>query len=562
MRWFWAHALLCLGLLACSTRPANADTDCKELLQEYYKANTKEAVPYTGSNMVYFLHIPRTAGRTFYSCLLRIGTPGRRRCPKAYDHLRINTELPQCYLLSSHDDFSVVESLPPETAVVSQLRDPVQRVLSAYEFAIEVAARQLRRSKNYVKPKNRVVTDDVWPWSYLIPFFVNDMKPKITALKAEPLKAPGVWAEQRADDGRRYYWNKFANTSKWELTPEEKEHLVPNLDSYNNPLVMSLEDFIRNPIATELLHNGELLQVLGLTNYSHWDKAAEMRQCMLKDNAIAEELLQFGLKRIERFEHVGTTEKLMPSVESAAASLKMPLGGTAYGAGEAADANVEASRSLTWQDAMKAGDTPVPPAEDDVYADNGAKADIHQLAAAVRKRRLALSQLQQRWNELVKSKASQTELRGLRGELNAARAEVTVAQSDLVAVRTEEARKRELKAEQSKTDKTLGQSLGAEFQKCAKRAQTRNLSRKKTSMLNLRLNDYRQVYFDKEDRKRIPEAVIEEIRKLNALDVRLHQRSLEMLQQRRQQLAAAGSLQALPPVLANTTNTTASKDEL
>jgi len=51
-------------------------------------------------------------------------------------------------------------------------------------------------------------------------------------------------------------------------------------------------------------------------------------------------------------------------------------------------------------------------------------------------------------------------------------------------------------------------------------------------------------------------------RKLNALDVRLHQRSLEMLQQRRQQLAAAGSLQALPPVLANTTNTTASKGEL
>lgn len=31
-------------------------------------------------------------------------------------------------------------------------------------------------------------------------------------------------------------------------------------------------------------------------------------------------------------------------------------------------------------------------------------------------------------------------------------------------------------------------------------------------MLNLRLNDYRQIYFDKEDRKRIPETVIEEIR--------------------------------------------------
>jgi hypothetical protein len=171
-------ALMCLSLLVWSA-PAASETDCRALLQDYYKANSKEAVPYTGNNMLYFLHIPRTAGRTFYSCLLRIGTPGRRRCPKAYDHLRINTELPQCYLLSSHDDFSVVEQLPPDTAVITQLRDPVQRVLSAYEFAIEVAARQLRRSKMYVKPQNKVVTDDVWPWSYLIPFFVSDIKPKV-----------------------------------------------------------------------------------------------------------------------------------------------------------------------------------------------------------------------------------------------------------------------------------------------------------------------------------------------------------------------------------------------
>jgi hypothetical protein len=31
-------------------------------------------------------------------------------------------------------------------------------------------------------------------------------------------------------------------------------------------------------------------------------------------------------------------------------------------------------------------------------------------------------------------------------------------------------------------------------------------------MLNLRLNDYRQIYFDKEDRARIPDAVVQEIR--------------------------------------------------
>jgi hypothetical protein len=69
---------------------------------------------------------------------------------------------------------------------------------------------------------------------------------------------------------------------------------------------------------------------------------------------------------------------------------------------QAASADVEKSRSLTWAEAMKAGDTPVPPAEDDVYADTGARADIHQLAAKVRTHRQALSELQRQWNDLVK----------------------------------------------------------------------------------------------------------------------------------------------------------------
>ena len=70
-----------------------------------------------------------------------MGTEPSRRCPKAYDHLRINMTLPQCYLLSSHDDFSVVSMLPEDASVLSHIRDPVDRFLSAYEFAVEVAAR-------------------------------------------------------------------------------------------------------------------------------------------------------------------------------------------------------------------------------------------------------------------------------------------------------------------------------------------------------------------------------------------------------------------------------------
>jgi hypothetical protein len=91
-------------------------------------------------------HTHRTAGRTFHSCLLRAGTPPALRCPKAYDTLRTADLPPDCRLVSSHDDFSAVQDLPAPNssaggvAVVTQLRDPLQRVLSAYEFGVEVGA--------------------------------------------------------------------------------------------------------------------------------------------------------------------------------------------------------------------------------------------------------------------------------------------------------------------------------------------------------------------------------------------------------------------------------------
>lgn len=48
-------------------------------------------------------------------------------------------------LLASHEDYSTVTSmqrhLHRNPAVITQLRDPVERVLSAYEFAVEVAMR-------------------------------------------------------------------------------------------------------------------------------------------------------------------------------------------------------------------------------------------------------------------------------------------------------------------------------------------------------------------------------------------------------------------------------------
>jgi hypothetical protein len=169
-------------------RPASsAAASCAATLQEFVASQTKEAHPYTGSNLVYFLHVPRTGGRTFHMCFLKYAFPASKRCPKAYDHLRINLTLPNCNLLSSHDDFSVVENLPDEASVISQMRDPVDRFLSAYEFAVEVAARAATRGavprpeKLQAAREGRVLTDNVWPWSHLVPFFEADMRLRVGA---------------------------------------------------------------------------------------------------------------------------------------------------------------------------------------------------------------------------------------------------------------------------------------------------------------------------------------------------------------------------------------------
>lgn len=57
--------------------------------------------------------------------------------------------------------------------------------------------------------------------------------------------------------------HQVLNLSVWELTPEQRSSYLPPLDPYDNPLVISLRDFARHPIAQELIHNGQAFQVRG-----------------------------------------------------------------------------------------------------------------------------------------------------------------------------------------------------------------------------------------------------------------------------------------------------------
>lgn len=98
-------------------------SNCSATVEQFINNHTAvlSANP-NASHMLYFLHIPRTAGRTFHSCFLKVSHKPSRRCARSYDVLRLNESLSGCNLLGSHDDYSATEFLPFETAVITQVR--------------------------------------------------------------------------------------------------------------------------------------------------------------------------------------------------------------------------------------------------------------------------------------------------------------------------------------------------------------------------------------------------------------------------------------------------------
>ena len=58
-------------------------------------------------------------------------------------------------------------------------------------------------------------------------------------------------------------------------------------------------------------------QVLGVTNYSHWGDASAMRYCLWQSDSVRDHMLEVAIKRIEKFMHVGVTNRLGESVAAA-----------------------------------------------------------------------------------------------------------------------------------------------------------------------------------------------------------------------------------------------------
>jgi len=167
-----------------------------------------------------------------------------------------------------------MQQLPKNTVLITQLRNPLSRILSSYEFTVEVAGRGLKTNDTVweagVEETHFTNTLQVWPWNYLIRALRGELKDRMQTLELASL-VPGnepSWREYFDNKtNKKYYHNFKTKTSVWKLPPAEV-----TLDPYDNPLTMPLKDWIETPEAFELLHEGTTLQLLGLTNYSRWSQ--------------------------------------------------------------------------------------------------------------------------------------------------------------------------------------------------------------------------------------------------------------------------------------------------
>ncbi|KAJ0623614.1 putative protein-tyrosine sulfotransferase [Helianthus annuus] len=234
-------------------------------------------------DLLFFLHVPRTGGRTYFHCFLKKLYSSDLECPRSYDKLRFDPQKPNCRLLATHDDYSMMSKLPKEqTSVVTILRDPVERVFSTYEFSVEVAARFLvhpnltsviRMSKRVRSKSGGISTLEIWPWKYLVPWMREDLFSRRDARKKR---------------GPPFFYGN---------------------DSYDmEEVVMPLHDYINHPVALDLVHNGATFQVAGLTNNSNIREAHEVRRCVITHPVLGKYVLEVAKKRLDDMLYVGITE--------------------------------------------------------------------------------------------------------------------------------------------------------------------------------------------------------------------------------------------------------------
>ncbi|KAE8674593.1 Tyrosylprotein sulfotransferase isoform 2 [Hibiscus syriacus] len=236
--------------------------------------------------LLFFLHDPRTGGRTYFHCFLKKLYSSSLECPRSYDRLRFDPSKEKCRLLVTHDDYSITSRLPRgRTSVVRILRNPIDRAFCTCEFSVEVAARFLVHSNltsatqmtGCLRSKTKgVSTLDIWPWKYLVPWMREDLFARLFASSVKEFIESLSYAFGAADIS--FYSCEQRDARKARGTNE-----VTSIDPYNmEDIAMLLLNYINDPIAHEIVHNGATFQIAGSTNNSYLPESHEVCHCVDK----------------------------------------------------------------------------------------------------------------------------------------------------------------------------------------------------------------------------------------------------------------------------------------
>ena len=108
--------LISFLVLAILVQTANAawferkPKTCSELVDNYKRQHGKHVKPTDLRDaLIFFLHVPRTAGKTYATCFLRSILPPSKRCSPSYDELKYHLSQEGCRLIVSHDDYSAID---------------------------------------------------------------------------------------------------------------------------------------------------------------------------------------------------------------------------------------------------------------------------------------------------------------------------------------------------------------------------------------------------------------------------------------------------------------------
>ena len=339
MRALLHSAVVLLASITCLIKFVGSNHDhCGPLVDAFAQRYGSVPVSTQGERgdgvdpFVFFLHVPRTAGKTYSTCFLSPAVPPSETCLPGYDRYRLKQSLPNCRYYTSHDDLSLIDQLSDEdrrrVEVVTQLRDPVGRVLSMYEFPIEVAARKVKEPMTTIESQmanmTTVHTYNVWPWKYLVLQAREGILNRLGVVDEGGTRP--VWSEHFDPAyNRSFYYSRRLNTSEWEI-PEPLNALNP----YDNELAIPLREWIELEEVEELVHNGHTLQLLGITNSSFWEEAGALRRCFFRDEVTRERLFELAKEKLQGMSHAGLQQRLGDSVASLAASLGLKMSDKAY----------------------------------------------------------------------------------------------------------------------------------------------------------------------------------------------------------------------------------------